>query len=161
MIHLSSIHWMSLMTHSVPPKKKKKITATTVSDDTHEETVPNPEGHCTVRIEPSDPKDQYAEKAEPCESTSGAARRAAGFHCRLPSTMIAVYNLRLGEFVTSGIGVSALLTGHVRSKYWDTRTRTCFCRKPRLKRPPSPLEISPQLKHMIPCEKVRDDGQAP
>ena len=69
----------------------KKITATRASDDAHEETVPNPEGHCTVYIESSDPKDQYADKAEPCESTSGAARRAAGFHCRPPSTMRTVY----------------------------------------------------------------------
>lgn len=157
MIHLSPNHWMSLITHSIPTKK---ITATRVSDDTHEETVPNPDGHCTVCIESSDPKDQYAEKAEPCGSTSGAARRTAGFHCRPPSTIRTVYNLRSGDFVTSGIGVSALLTGHVlvRSKSWDTRTRTCFCRKPRLKRPSFPSETSLQLKHMIPCEKVGGDG---
>ena len=157
MIHLSPNHWMSLITHSVPAKN---ITATRVSDDTHERLSQTRMAIARFALSPRTRKTKYAEKAEPCESTSGAARRTAGFHCRPPSTIRTVYNLRSGDFVTSGIGVSALLTGHVlvRSKSWDTRTRTCFCRKPRLKRPPFPSEISPQLKHMIPCEKVGGDG---
>lgn len=141
-------------------RARKRTTITEAFDDTLEKMAPRSRELCNIREVSAEPEHRYTGNAERCETISEAARYSADFRCRSTSAVRIVRNLRSGDFVTSGIGVSACLTGRVRERHSETRTRSCFPKRSHPKRLPSLREISSYLKDRIPCEIVGEGGRA-
>ena len=138
----------------------KRTTITEAFDDTPEEMAPTSRELCNIREVSAEPENGCIGHAERCETISEAARYSADLRCNPTSAVRIVRNLRSGDFVTSGIGISAWLTGPVRERYSDTHVRTCFPKISRPRRPPSLHEISSELKDRIPWENLSSSGQA-